>query len=112
MASKFQIQKSSDGQFRFNLKASNGEIILTSELYKQKASALGGVDSVKKNALLDERYDRRKAKDGSPYFVLTAGNKEIVGKSEMYSSAAAMENGIASVKKNAPTATVEDLAGS
>ncbi len=52
MASKFQIQKSSDGQFRFNLKAANGEIILTSELYKQKASALGGVDSVKKNALL------------------------------------------------------------
>ena len=50
MAGKFHLKKSSDGQFRFVLKAGNGETILTSELYKQKASALNGIESVKKNA--------------------------------------------------------------
>jgi Uncharacterized conserved protein len=109
MAAKFELKKSTNGeQFLFNLKAGNGEIILTSELYQSKASAQNGIASVKKNAPDDARYSRLTAKNGSPYFVLKAGNGEIIGKSEMYSSAAAMENGIASVKKNAPDAAVDD----
>ncbi|VAW10945.1 UPF0339 protein YegP [hydrothermal vent metagenome] len=50
MAGKFEIKKRKDGQFQFNLKAGNGEIIATSEAYKQKASALKGIESVRKNA--------------------------------------------------------------
>jgi uncharacterized protein len=53
MAGKFILKKSSDGQFRFVLKAGNGETILTSELYKAKLSALNGIESVKRNASLD-----------------------------------------------------------
>ena len=52
MAGEFVIKKSSGGQFCFNLKAGNGEIILTSELYKAKASAVNGIESVKKNAVI------------------------------------------------------------
>lgn len=108
MPGKFDITKTSDGQFLFNLKAANGEKILTSERYKAKASAENGIESVRTNSSIDAHFDRLTAKDGKPYFVLKARNGEIIGTSETYSSPAAMENGIDSVKTNAPTATVED----
>ena len=72
MAAKFDLKQGASGQFMFNLKAGNGEVILTSELYKQKQSAIAGIDSVKANAGDDNRYDRKTAKNGQPYFVLTA----------------------------------------
>ena len=98
-----------NGQFHFNLKAGNGEIILSSEMYKAKSSAENGIESVKKNAPDDDRYERKETTGGQPYFVLKAGNGEQIGRSESYSSKSAMENGIESVKKNAPDAKVEDL---
>lgn len=108
MAGKFVLTSTKDGQYMFNLKAANGQVILTSERYQTKDSALNGIDSVRKNALLDERYERRTASNGEPYFVLKAANHQEIGRSETYSSEAAMENGIASVKKNAPEATLDD----
>lgn len=111
MAGKFVLSKSNGGQFYFNLKAGNGEIILTSETYTSKQGATNGIESVRANAPLDERYERKTASDGSPYFILKAANGETLGRSEMYSSTAARDNGIASVKANAPSASVEDLTG-
>lgn len=108
MAAKFVIKKSSDGQFRFNLKAANGEIILTSELYKAKASALKGIASIRKNAPLDHRYDRKLDKAGHPRFNLKAANGEVIGSSESYNSESARESGIESVKKNGPVALIDD----
>ena len=108
MTGKFALTKTGSGQFAFNLKAGNGETILTSELYKAKASAQNGIESVKVNASIDSHFDRRTSKDGKSYFVLKAANGEIIGTSEQYSSLAAMENGVASVKTNAATASIED----
>lgn len=112
MAAKFVIEKGTSGKYRFNLKAGNGEIILTSETYEGKAGAQAGIESVKANAPIDSRYERRTASNSQPYFVLKAANGQTVGRSETYSSNAAMEAGIESVKKNAPVAPVEDLSGS
>ncbi len=109
MAGKFELKKSSDGQFMFNLKAANNQIILTSELYRDKASARNGIESVKKHAGDDANYERKTSRKGEPYFVLKATNGQVIGASEMYSSTSAMENGIASVKAHAPAATVVDL---
>lgn len=109
MAAKFEVKKGSSGKYRFNLKAGNGEIILSSESYEQKQGALGGIESVKKNAPDDGRYERKTASNGQPFFVLKAANGEPIGRSETYSSKSAMENGIESVKKNAPSAEIEDL---
>jgi uncharacterized protein YegP (UPF0339 family) len=89
MTAKFKIKKSANEQYMFNLKAANGEVILTSETYRQKRSAEQEIASVQANAGDDSRFERKTAKDGSPYFVLKASNGEIIGKSEMYSSAAA-----------------------
>lgn len=105
---KFEIKKDKSGQFRFNLKATNGQVILSSEAYKTKASCENGISSVRTNSGDDSKYDRKTAKDGSPYFNLKAANNQVIGSSEMYSGTSAMENGIASVKKNAPDATIED----
>lgn len=110
MAGKFELNTSSNGKFFFNLKASNGQIILSSEMYETKAAAQNGIDSVKKNAADEARFDRRTAKNGDPYFVIKAGNGEEIGRSETYSSASAMENGIESVKTNAPGAAIAETA--
>ena len=109
MAGKFELYNSTNGQIRFRLKAGNGEIILSSEAYTSKSGAENGIQSVKTNAPNDARYERKEGSSGQPYFVLKAGNGEPIGRSENYSSSSAMENGIESVKKNAPDAPVVDL---
>ncbi len=108
MAGKFELKVSSNGKYHFNLKAGNGQIILSSEMYESKAAAENGIASVKKNAGDDARYERKESSNGKPYFSLKASNGQVIGKSEMYESTASMENGIESVKKNGPDAdTVE-----
>lgn len=110
MAGKFEVKTGKTGKVRFNLKASNGQIILTSEAYESRSAANKGITSVRKNAGNDKRFERKAAKDGSAYFVLKASNGEPIGKSEMYKTKASMENGIVSVGKNAPDAPVVDAA--
>ena len=94
MAAKFEIKKSSNGQYRFNLKAGNGEVILSSEQYQSKQSAEKGIESVKTNVLNDSRYERKEASNGQSYYVLKAANGEPIGRSETYSSTSAVEGGI------------------
>lgn len=108
MAGYFEL-KPAKGGFFFNLKAANHEVILSSEVYTTKPHALNGIESVRLNAAHDAHFERKTAKDGSPYFVLIASNSQTIGKSEMYSSTAAMEKGIASVKASAPDAEVKDI---
>lgn len=108
MAGWYELSKSSDGQFRFVLKAGNGETILTSELYKAKASAENGIASVQTNCTLDERYERKSSSNGKPFFNLKAANSQIIGSSQMYSSEAARDNGIESVKTNGTTTVIKD----
>ena len=108
MAGKFLLKKASDGQFYFQLKAGNGETILTSEMYAAKPSATNGIASVKTNAPIDERYERKTNKSGKPMFNLKASNAQVIGTSESYSSESARDAGIASVKANAPSATTDD----
>lgn len=108
MAGKFDLTISPSGKHMFNLKAGNGQTILTSELYESKSAAENGIESVKKNAGDDGRYERKEAKNGDHYFSLKAGNHQVIGSSQMYSTVAAMENGIESVKTNGPTAELAD----
>lgn len=109
MSAKFEIYIDNSNDHRFRLKAANGENILASEGYSNKAAAKKGIESVKTNAPLDERYEKKVARDDSHYFVLKARNGETIGKSQMYTSASSRDKGIESVKSNAPKAVVEDL---
>ena len=109
MAGKFEIYKDKAGEFRFRLKASNGQNIMASEGYKAKSGCENGIASVQKNAPDDARYERKETKSGKHMFNLKAGNSQVIGTSESYESVAARDNGIESVKKNAPDAKIEDL---
>jgi uncharacterized protein len=105
----FQLTSNAAGRFTFNLKAGNHEVILNSQVYRTRHDALDGIESVRMNAPVAARFQRKVAKDGSPYFVLLAANGQTIGKSEMYSNSAAMENGIHSVMTNGLTTLVKGL---
>lgn len=111
MAGKFELYKDKKGEFRFRLKAGNGQILLVSEGYKAKASATSGISSVQKNAADEKRFEKKTTKAGQFMFNLTATNGQVVGTSESYSSEAARDNGIASVMSNAPGASTADQTG-
>ena len=104
---KFELYKDKGGKFRFRLKASNGQIILTSQAYKTKPSAKNGIASVQKNAGNDARFERKSSKDKF-MFNLKAMNGQVVGTSERYDSERACENGVKSVGKQAVGAKIED----
>lgn len=108
MAGWFELSKSSDGQFRFVLKAGNAETILTSELYKAKTSAESGIASVQANCTSNASYERKTSSNGKPFFNLKAANSQVIGSSQMYATESSRENGIASVKANGTTKTIKD----
>ena len=97
---KFIIKQTTNG-YKFDLLASNGQIILTSELYTTKEACEKGIESVVHNVENIENFERKISKNGKFYFNLKAENGLIVGTSELYESEAARENGIYSVMKNA-----------
>ena len=109
MPGKFELKKSKGGKFMFNLKAANGQVILTSQTYKTKAAAKNGIKSVCTNCTKAASFEQKASKKGEPYFVMLAANKQVIGKSQMYSSKATMRNGIASVRKNTPKAAIKDM---
>lgn len=111
MAGWFELSKSSDGQFRFVLKATNGQVILVSELYRALDSAKNGIASVQANCGNEGRYESKESANGKYFFNLKAANHQVIGTSQMYASAASRDNGIASVKANGASTTVKDLIG-
>ncbi len=107
----YELKTDSRGQFMFNLKAGNGEVILTSESYVQKASALAGIVAVQRFGPNGANYDSKTSSTGHPYFILKASNGETIGRSEMYASPSARDNGIASVQQNCTSPEIKDLTG-
>lgn len=106
---KFEITTRKNGEFQFNLKAGNGQIVLTSEGYTTKANCVKGIESVKKNSPDDSKFERKDSTNNKFYFNLKATNGQIIGTSQMYTTSASRENGITSVKTNGPIAEVVDL---
>ena len=105
----YELKVAKDGQFMFNLKAANGQVILTSELYKTKASAENGIASVQKNGVDAKNFEYRVAKNDKPYFILKAANHQEIGRSQYYSSQAAAEKGVESVMNNASSAVIKEV---
>lgn len=108
MAGKFECYKDKAGEFRFRLKAGNGEIILASEGYSSKSGCTNGIESVKKNSANPDRFAKKETDSGKFRFNLTASNGQVIGTSESYSSESARDNGIRSVANTAPDATIDD----
>ena len=109
MAGKFECYTDKAGEYRFRLKASNGNTILSSEGYKSKASCTGGIESVKTNSVDPGRFVKTTTPTGMFRFNLTAKNSQIIGTSQNYKSESGRNNGIKSVGKSAPDATVVEV---
>ena len=105
MAAGYEISKTKSGKFHFVLKAGNSQVILSSQQYADKAGAVGGVASCKKNGKSMKHFVKKTSKAGEPYFVLMATNGQVIGQSEMYKRMAGCNKGIASVMKNCGSAT-------
>lgn len=120
---KFILKKTNTG-FKFDLKAGNGEVIATSEVYTSEAACRKGIESVKKNAPVAavedqtaEGFEKEKHpkfeiymdKAGEYRFRLKATNGEIIAAGEGYKAKAGCQNGIDSIKKNAPDAEIEEV---
>lgn len=122
MASKFEISATKNGGFRFALKAANGQVISTSQVYKTVVTCKKGIASVKVNALAhiedqtldaaeqvtlkNPKYEIYKDKAGEFRFRLRAKNGQIILSGEGYGTKANCKNGIESIGKNAPDAEV------
>ncbi|MCQ2495289.1 MAG: YegP family protein [Lachnospiraceae bacterium] len=117
---KFVVTETKTG-FKFNLKATNGQVIATSEIYSSKASCLNGVESVKKNSVKanledqtvegfatekNPKFEVYTDKRGEFRFRLKATNGEIIAVGEGYTARASCLNGIESIRKNAPEAEI------
>jgi len=107
MAATFQLKRSGK-QFMWNLVASNGKSVLTSERYKTRAAATNGIKSVKKNCSRDACFAKKTTPSGKYRFNLLSTNGQVVGASQNYASASGRNNGVASVKKNARGAKIVD----
>jgi len=104
MAGKFVVSRRSNGEFQFKLVSDNGQTILVSEGYAGRDGCLNGVNSVRTNAADAGRFEKRTASDGRFYFVLKAGNHQIIGQSQMYAADEDCDNGMESVGHHAPEA--------
>ncbi|MGV6828559.1 MAG: YegP family protein [Flavobacteriales bacterium] len=106
----FELKQKEGGDgYHFVLKAKNGQVILSSQVYKSKSGALNGIESVKKNCSNDSLFERKTAKNGKVFFNLKSTNGQIIGSSQMYAAESGMENGIESIKKNAPSADLKEI---
>ena len=112
---KFVMKSTANGGFKFDLKAGNGEIIASSQIYKSEVSCKAGIESVRTNcaaAVEDqtvENFEVYTDKAGEFRFRLKAKNGEIIATSEGYKAKASAMNGIASIGKNAPEAKIETV---
>ena len=117
---KFVIRNVASG-IKFDLKATNGQVIATSEVYTTEAACRNGIESVMKNApianvedqtvenfeaVTHPKFEMYTDKAGEFRFRLKARNGEIIATSEGYTAKAGCENGIESVRKNAPEAEI------
>lgn len=119
---KFVIRRVSSG-LKFDLKAANGQTVLTSEVYTTEAACRKGIESVSKNApvakienqtepgwkpLTNPKFEIYTDKKGAYRFRLKARNGEIIAVSDSYTAKAGCLNGIESVRTNAPEAPVTE----
>lgn len=109
MSGVFEVYKDKADEYRFRLKASNGEIVLSSEGYSSKAGCMNGIESVKKNCKVPERFQTYQDKAGKYRFRLTAANGQVIGVGEAYETEASCSAGMESVKRWAMDSEIREL---
>ena len=110
MSARFVVKRASSGAAVFTYEDSTHRVILQSQRYATAGAARGGIDSIRVNAVDDQRYERLIARSGHPYFNLKAANGEIIGTSVMFSSPQERHEAIEAMQRDAPGAPIVTLA--
>ena len=105
----FEVYKDKAGEYRFRLKASNGQTVLSGEGYSAKAGCMNGIESVKENAAIDDRFETYEDKAGKHRFRLKAANGQVIGTGEAYETEDNLKAGIASVQRWAKEAEIKEI---
>lgn len=108
MAARFELRKSPDEKYVFDLLTAEGQVVLSSMPHASRASALGGIEAVRLYAPDDGRFGRLSARDGAPYFTLKAASGQVLGQSQRFKGAKARDAAIACVQTHAQTAAIDD----
>jgi uncharacterized protein YegP (UPF0339 family) len=103
---KYEIGASRGGGYYFNLKATNGQVILTSLMFPTMDECKKALETARMVSSDDTRFERKISTNDKPFFNLVSADGQVLGKSELYESDASMEKGIASVRKNGPTTNI------
>ena len=109
MKARFEIKMGTDEERYFQLKAPNGEIIMSSEGYKTLAGCENGIGSCREHAPYDRFYARGVTQGGKAHFHLRAANNRVIGQSKLFESAQARDSGIEAIKRYAPQADAIDM---
>ena len=108
MSGVFEIYKDKADEYRFRLKASNGQLVLSGEGYAAKAGCLNGIESVKENCMVPERFETYQDKAEKYRFRLKAANGQVIGVGEAYETEASLANGIESVTRWASDSEIKE----
>ncbi|MCP5415988.1 MAG: YegP family protein [Chromatiaceae bacterium] len=101
-------QSQAEEPYSFTFVNDQGQSVVKSENYKAKKSALGGIESVKKNCTNDDRYEMKESKNGKFFFNIKASNGQVVGTSALFASATERGKAIEELKSSAPGAAVTE----
>ena len=109
MSGVFEVYKDKAEEYRFRLKASNGQLVLSGEGYAAKAGCLNGIESVKENCMVPGRFETYQDKADKYRFRLKAANGQVIGVGEAYETEASLANGIESVKRWVMESEIKEL---
>jgi hypothetical protein len=109
MSGRFEVYKDSQGEYRFRLKASNGQTLLFSEGYSSKSGCMKGIESAIENSKVTERFETYEDKAGKYRFRLKAANNQIIGVSKVYEIKSKLQNGIKYVQRLAPEIGIKEI---
>ena len=110
MSSRYVLKRRGDGKFTFTLQKHSGEVLLTSQVYNDKDSALRAIDTARRLAQREDNYELLRTDIGRIYFVLKNTRGEVIGKSREYIDAESSRQAINQAKANTRGARLEDLA--
>lgn len=106
---KFEMYQGKDNELYFRLVENSGKILLSSEGYKLKDSAMNGIESVKKNLTLPNGIEKKETPNGKYFFNVKSTNGQVVGTSTMFDSVEQREKWINDIKKEALQLEVKGL---
>jgi hypothetical protein len=104
----YELKRSVDGKYVFNLKGEQHEVLLTSHPFPKKTEALAAIETMRRSGASESSFELKRAVTGNPFFVLKSERDEVLGRSEFFGSESAAWRAMQAARKQCPTVDVRD----